>query len=102
MHDCTGKAGWVGAPAMDLPAQERARVLEAATRWAMRKDLFPCEVTLCGAVHDAAPGALSVWITGYGDYQPSVSLRMSRPRLRVREVTYHEGVRCPGGKLQRG
>ena len=100
MRDCTEKAGWAGTPATDLPADERARVLDTATRWAMRKELFPCEVTICGALYDASPSGVSVWITGYGDRQPSVSLRLSRPNLRIRGVTYHEGVRCTRGTLQ--
>jgi hypothetical protein len=99
MRDCTEQAAWVGKPATDLPPEERARILEAATRWAMRKDVFPCDVTICGAMYDATVRGVSVWITGYGDYHPSVSVRFSRPGLRPRDVTWHEGVRCPGRKI---
>jgi hypothetical protein len=97
LRDCTVElGGWAGKPATDIPPEERKAILNAASQWAIRNEYLPCNVTVCGAVIDAAPGHVSVYLTGYGDLNPSAEIKLSRGRYRLlKEQFYHSA--CPGG-----
>jgi hypothetical protein len=97
LPDCTEElGGWAGKPATDMPRMERRAVLNAASQWALRNEYLPCNVTVCGAVIDATPKRVSVYLTGYGDLNPSAMVTFSRGRYKLlRQQFFHSG--CPGG-----
>lgn len=97
LPDCTEElGGWVGKPATDLSPLERQAILNAASQWALKNEYLPCNVTVCGAVIDAKPKQVSVYLTGYGDLNPSAEATFSRRRYTLlRERFYHSA--CPGG-----
>lgn len=97
LRDCTEElGGWAGNPATDIPLEERKAILNAASQWAIRNEYLPCNVTVCGAVIDATPGHVSVYVAGYGDLNPSAEIKLSRGRYTLlNEQFYHSA--CPGG-----
>jgi hypothetical protein len=99
LRDCTEeRGGWAGKPATDIPQLERQAFLNAASQWALRNEYLPCNVTVCGAVIDAKPNQVSVYITGYGDLNPSAEVTFSRRRFTLlRERFYESG--CPNGEF---
>jgi len=97
LRDCTEElGGWAGKPAIEIPLEERKAILNAASQWAIRNEYLPCNVTVCGAVIDATPKHVSVYLTGYGDLNPSAEIKFSRGRYTLlKEQFYHSA--CPGG-----
>lgn len=97
LPDCSEElGGWAGKPATDLSPLERQAILNAASQWAIKNEYLPCNVTVCGAVIDAKPKQVSVYLTGYGDLNPSAEVTFSRGRYTLlRERFYHSA--CPGG-----
>jgi hypothetical protein len=79
-----------------MPSSERKRYLNVAKQWAVRNQYQPCNVTVCGAVIDAGPSEVSVFITGNGDRNPSAMVTFSRPDLTVLRQQFFE-VGCPNG-----
>jgi hypothetical protein len=97
LRDCTEElGGWAGKPASEMPQEQRARVLNAATTWAMKEEYYPCNITLCGAIVDASEKSVSVWITGYGDLNPSATVSFDPTTWRVLQTQFHHSG-CPGG-----
>lgn len=97
LRDCTEElGGWAGKPAHGMPKAERAGILNAATQWAMKEEYYPCNITLCGAIIDATPSTVSVWITGYGDLNPSAVVTFAPHSFRVLKTAFHHSG-CPGG-----
>jgi hypothetical protein len=97
LRDCTEeRGGWAGKPATDMPESQRARVLNAATLWAKSQEYYPCNITLCGAIVDSSEKSVSVWVTGYGDLNPSAIVSFDPKTWRVLSTEFeHSG--CPDG-----
>lgn len=100
LSDCTTTRGKVvGNPALNLPSDQRRKILDAATLWAIDNGYFPCEYEMCGAVYDHSSKAASVYVTYLKDPSkiiigPEAMVRFELPSLRVTDqLKWHGGCR---------
>jgi len=100
LSDCTTTRGLVvGNPALNVPADQRRKILDAATLWASDNGYFPCEYEMCGAVYDHTSKAASVYVTYPKDPSvrsigPEAMVRFQLPSFRVTDqIKWHSGCR---------